>query len=100
MLTVDLSEQFWRGGSAMRFRYLAFIAMLAVLIGFACNSARAEVADLGLEKLSAMATHIFAAKLVKIYSVVETSAEWQPTLSVAEVQVAAVEKGTCVAKLV
>ena len=84
----------------MRFRYLAFIAIPAVLIAFTSSTARAEVADMGLEKLAAMATHIFAGKLVKIYSVVETSAEWETTYSVAEVQVAALEKGTCVAKLV
>jgi hypothetical protein len=84
----------------MRFRNPAFVAMSAVLIAFTCNIARAEVADLGLEKLAAMATHIFAGKLVKIYSVVETSAEWETTYSVAEVQIGTVEKGTCVAKLV
>jgi hypothetical protein len=58
------------------------------------------VADMGLEKLAAMATDIFAGKLTRIYSVVETTAEWETTYSVAEVQIGAVEKGTCVAKLV
>src|SRR3954470_5540703 len=84
----------------MRFRFLAFVAISAILIAFTSSAARAEVADMGLEKLTAMATHIFAGKLIKIYSVVETTAEWETTYSVAEVQVAAVEKGTCVAKLV
>src|SRR3954464_14987145 len=84
----------------MRFRFLAFVAISAILIAFTSSAARAEVADMGLEKLAAMATDIFAGKLIKIYLVVETTAEWVTTYSVAEVQVAAVEKGTCVAKLV
>src|SRR5262249_9886880 len=84
----------------MRFRNLAFIAMPAVLIAFSPSAARAEIPDMDPQQLAAMATDVFAGKLVRIYSVVENRAEGHTTCSVAEVQISAVEKGTCVAKLV
>jgi hypothetical protein len=55
--------------------------------------ALAEVPDLEPTKLGAMATHVVSGKLARVYTSVEKSAEWETTNSVAEVQVAEVEKG-------
>jgi len=71
---------------------MLFVALIA-------GTAYSEVPDMEPAKLEAFATHIFNGKLSRVYTSVEKSAEWETTHSVAEVQVAKVEKGEHAGKL-
>ena len=51
-------------------------------------------------KLQALASHIFNGKLLRVYSTVVQSADWETTYSVAEVQVARALKGAYAGQLV
>jgi hypothetical protein len=81
--------------------YIHYLASVlgasAALMGCA---ARAEVQDMRPENLRAIASHVFNGKLARIYSSVEQSAEWETIQSVAELQLARVEKGSYAGRLV
>jgi hypothetical protein len=63
------------------------------------GSALAVVPDLSPSELERAASHIFNGKLARIYTAVVRDAQWETIYSVAEVQVARVEKGRFAGRL-
>ena len=78
----------------------AFIVLPGGLFNTLLNASVGRDARFEPEKLVAIAMDVFAGKVAKIYPVVETTAEWETTYSVAAVQIGGMEKGMRVARLV
>jgi hypothetical protein len=84
----------------MRAFFRAFVFVGLLFVALTAASARAEVPDMRPDKLQAAASHIFNGKLARIYSTIAQSTDWETTYSVAEIQLARVEKGVYAGQLV
>ncbi|HEY3393451.1 MAG TPA: hypothetical protein VGK58_12140 [Lacipirellulaceae bacterium] len=70
------------------------LSIASVSVAGLAGVAYAEIPNKTPDQLEELASHIFSGKVVKIYSAVErASPKWEFTYSVAEIQVADVEKG-------
>jgi hypothetical protein len=78
----------------MRLLVLYLLSIVSLSVASLGSTARAEIPNKPPEKLHELASHIFTGKVLKIYSTVErTSPKSETTFSVAEIEVASVEKG-------
>ncbi len=77
----------------------AFVIVALLFVALAAAAARAEVPDMRPDRLHAATSHIFNGKLARIYSTVVRSVDWETTYSVAEIQLARVEKGVYAGQL-
>jgi hypothetical protein len=74
-------------------------AVIFVCFALTRGFARAEVPDLKVDQLEAIAATVIDGKLARIYTTLEKEGEWEFTRSVAEIQVSKVEKGNFEGKL-
>ncbi|HJQ79378.1 MAG TPA: hypothetical protein VJ828_05455 [Lacipirellulaceae bacterium] len=70
------------------------LSIASMSVAGLAGAAYAEIPNKSPDQLEELASHIFTGKVMKIYSTVDRSSpKWEFTYSVAEIQVADVEKG-------
>lgn len=70
------------------------LSIASVSVAGLAGAAYAEIPNKSPAQLEELASHIFTGKVLKIYSTVERSSpKWEFTYSVAEIQLADIEKG-------